>query len=47
MSNVPTEEQNKFYKNEPIHRMFIGEVVNIIDKIILLKIKVHFKEKSI
>lgn len=25
-------EVDRFYKEEPIHRMYIGEVVDIIDK---------------
>ena len=32
INNIPTDEINKFYKNEPVHRMFIGEVIDIIDK---------------
>lgn len=32
INNIPTDEIDKFYKNEPVHRMFIGEVVDIIDK---------------
>lgn len=32
ISNIPADEKNKFYKNEPVHRMFIGEVIDIIDK---------------
>lgn len=31
-SSVPQSEIDRFYKNEPIHRMYIGEVVDIIDK---------------
>lgn len=29
---VPSYEKERFYKEEPIHRMYIGEVVGIIDK---------------
>ncbi len=32
INNIPTGEIDKFYKNEPVHRMFIGEVIDIIDK---------------
>lgn len=32
INNIPTDEIDKFYKNEPVHRMFIGEVIDIIDK---------------
>ncbi|MCM1053864.1 MAG: flavin reductase family protein [Ruminococcus sp.] len=32
INNIPTDEINKFYKTEPIHKMFIGEVIDIIDK---------------
>lgn len=33
MSNIDYKsELDRFYKNEPMHRMYIGEVVNIIDK---------------
>lgn len=32
INNVPEYEANRFYKNEPIHRMYIGEVVDIIDR---------------
>lgn len=32
INNIPTDEKNRFYKNEPVHKMFIGEVIDIIDK---------------
>ncbi len=32
INNIPISERNKFYKTEPVHRMFIGEVIDIIDK---------------
>lgn len=30
--NIPLNEKDKFYKNEHVHRMYIGEVVDIIDR---------------
>lgn len=30
--NVPQSEIDRFYKTDPMHRMYIGEVVGIIDK---------------
>lgn len=30
--NIPQNEVDRFYKTEPVHRMFIGEVNDIIDK---------------
>ena len=32
IENVPKSEVDKFYNKEPLHRMFIGEVIDIIDK---------------
>ena len=32
IAQVPEYEANKFYKVEPIHRMYIGEVIDIIDR---------------
>lgn len=32
ISKVPESERNRFYKDEPVHRMYIGEVVDIIDR---------------
>lgn len=32
INNIPKTEIDKFYKAEPVHRMFIGEVIDIIDK---------------
>ena len=29
-SQVPEDAQERYYKNEPIHRMYIGEVVEIL-----------------
>ena len=31
INNIDEEIKNKFYSNEPVHRMFIGEVIDIID----------------
>ena len=31
-NSIPQSEIERFYKKEPIHRMYIGEVVDIIDK---------------
>lgn len=31
ITKIP-QEANKFYKTEPIHRMYIGEVIDIIDR---------------
>lgn len=31
IKKVPKDAVNKFYKEEPIHRMYIGEVIDIID----------------
>jgi len=30
--NIPQNEINKFYKTDPVHRMYIGEVIDIIDR---------------
>lgn len=30
--NIIQSEIDRFYKNEPMHRMYIGEVVDVIDK---------------
>ena len=30
--NIPQTEIDRFYNTEPIHRMYIGEVIDIIDK---------------
>lgn len=30
--SVPESEVDRFYKTEPVHRMYIGEVVDIIDR---------------
>lgn len=32
ISKVPEYERNRFYKDEPVHRMYIGEVIDIIDR---------------
>ena len=32
IKNIPQDEINKFYKTESVHRMYIGEVIDIIDK---------------
>lgn len=32
VDNIPQSEVDRFYKTEPIHRMYIGEVIDIIDK---------------
>ena len=32
IKNVPEYESTRFYNKEPIHRMYIGEVIDIIDK---------------
>lgn len=32
INNIPQNEINNFYKTEPVHRMYIGEVIGIIDK---------------
>ncbi len=32
VDSIPQSEVDRFYKTEPIHRMYIGEVVDIIDK---------------
>ena len=31
-TSVPQSEVDRFYKEEPMHRMYIGEVIDIIDK---------------
>lgn len=31
-NSIPQNEVDRFYKTEPMHRMYIGEVVDIIDK---------------
>lgn len=30
--SVPQSEVDRFYKTEPVHRMYIGEVIDIIDR---------------
>ena len=30
--NIPKTEIDRFYNNEPVHRMYTGEVIDIIDK---------------
>lgn len=32
VEHISENEKDKFYKNEPIHRMYIGEVIDIINK---------------
>lgn len=32
MESIPKNDFERFYKNEPMHRMYIGEVIDIIDK---------------
>lgn len=32
ISRVPSHAKERFYRDEPIHRMYIGEVVDIIDR---------------
>lgn len=32
ITNVPQKEVARFYKTEPVHRMYIGEVIDIIDR---------------
>ena len=32
IKNIPQTEIDRFYNNEPVHRMYIGEVIDIIDK---------------
>lgn len=32
MKNIPDEYQKRFYQDDVVHEMFIGEVVDIIDK---------------
>ena len=32
IKNIPQKEIDKYYKTEPVHRMYIGEVIDIIDK---------------
>ncbi len=32
INNISENEVDRFYKNEPIHRMYIGEVIDIIDR---------------
>jgi len=32
ISHIPQKEIDRFYKTEPAHRMYIGEVIDIIDK---------------
>jgi len=32
IENIPQEVIDKWYKKEPVHRMYIGEVIDIIDK---------------
>ena len=31
-NSIPQSEVDRFYKTEPAHRMYIGEVINIIDR---------------
>ena len=31
IQNIPQNELDHYYKTEPIHRMYLGEVVDIID----------------
>lgn len=38
-NNISPSEKDKFYGKEPIHRMYIGEVVDIIDKRAIEKTK--------
>ena len=37
INNIPKEYSDRFYENDEIHEMFIGEVVDIIDNRKLLK----------
>lgn len=30
--NIPQNKIDKFYKSEPVHRMYIGEVIDIVDR---------------
>lgn len=32
IGSIPKNDFERFYKNEPMHRMYIGEVIDIIDK---------------
>ena len=32
IENIPKDERDKFYSTEPVHRMYIGEVIDVIDK---------------
>lgn len=32
IQNIPEQDLERYYKTEPIHRMYMGEVVDIIDK---------------
>ncbi|MBP3707828.1 MAG: flavin reductase [Clostridia bacterium] len=32
IKQIPKELINKFYKTDPIHRMYIGEVIDIVDR---------------
>lgn len=32
VDSIPQSEVDRFYKTEPVHRMYIGEVIDIIDK---------------
>lgn len=32
ITTIPQNEVEKFYKTEPVHRMYIGEVIDIIDR---------------
>ena len=32
ITNIPQDEIDKFYNTEPVHRMYIGEVIDIIDR---------------
>jgi len=31
-NNISTSEMDRFYKSDPVHRMYIGEVIDIIDR---------------
>ena len=32
LNQIPVEAMNGYYRNEPVHRMFIGEIIEIIEK---------------
>ena len=32
VDSITQRELDRFYKNEPMHRMYIGEVIDIVDK---------------